>query len=106
MIIGQILSESPSNRKILEIYIWLIISILVGGRVFIHLITNNGFMSTSDLPFYYYDMLAATLTFMFPILFSQVFGKLPFEYIRYRNARGNITQRGILKHNLTAEEKT
>lgn len=100
-------SLSRPSRRLAEVYLWMFFAVLVGGRVILQVVLNpKGGVYLEDIQFYYYDILIMSLVLLFPLLFSQIFGKLPFEYLRYRRASNLVQQKeSSLSINASAEEK-
>lgn len=100
-------SLSRPSRRLAEVYLWMFFAVLVGGRVILQVVLNpKGGVYLEDIQFYYYDILIMSLVLLFPLLFSQIFGKLPFEYLRYRRASNLVQQKeSSLSINVSAEEK-
>ncbi|ELJ8534945.1 hypothetical protein RUK86_003394 [Vibrio cholerae] len=100
-------SLSRPSRRLAEVYLWMFFAALVGGRVILQVVLNpKGGVYLEDVQFYYYDILVMSLVLLFPLLFSQIFGKLPFEYLRYRRASNLIQQKeSSVSINASAEEK-
>ncbi|PTP22036.1 hypothetical protein CWO07_23360 [Vibrio splendidus] len=100
-------SLSRPSRRLAEVYLWMIFAALVGGRMILQVLLNpkSGFY-LEEIQFYYYDILVMSLVLLFPLLFSQIFGKLPFEYLRYRRASNLIQQEeSNVSINASAEEQ-
>lgn len=86
-------SLSRPSRRLAEVYLWMFFAALVGGRMILQVMLNpKGGVYLEDIQFYYYDILAMSLILLFPALFSQIFGKFPFEYLRYRRASNLVQQ--------------
>ncbi|EIJ0971243.1 hypothetical protein LH716_004343 [Vibrio vulnificus] len=100
-------SLSRPSRRLAEVYLWMFFAALVGGRMILQVVINpKGDVYLEDIQFYYYDILVMSLVLLFPLLFSQIFGKLPFEYLRYRRASNLIQQEeSNVSINASAEEK-
>ncbi|MFQ2666582.1 hypothetical protein ACK3ZY_05595 [Aeromonas caviae] len=75
------------KKRMAEFYVWCLLSALVGGRFLFVLIFYGNKYFIEELPSYYYDILAMILVMFFPVLFLQIFGRLPFEYIRLHRSR-------------------
>jgi len=94
------------SRRLAEVYLWMIFAAIVGGRMILEVVLNpkSGFY-LKDIQFYYYDILIMSLVLLFPVLFSQIFGKLPFEHLRYRRASNLIQQeKGSVSIDASVEE--
>lgn len=100
-------SLSRPSRRLAEMYVWMFLAALVGGRMILQVALNpNNGVYLEDIQFYYYDILAMSLVIFFPLLFSQIFGKFPFEYLRYRRASNLVQQEeSNVSINASAEEK-
>jgi hypothetical protein len=69
-----------SFNRITELYIWLFIALLIAGRAIYF-----GFKLGTGTDFFlefYNEILIAILVFLFPLIFKQIFNKLPFEFLR------------------------
>lgn len=101
-------------NRIIEIYIWIFISLLVGGRPFYWGVVCGKFRYSEFFMEFYMEILFAILVFLFPFLFQLIFAELPFEYLRNRRFR-NIHHEDLaskidskpskkIQHNNIAEE--
>ncbi|UIN54159.1 hypothetical protein [Pseudomonas kribbensis] len=70
-----------TSLRLLELYLWLFISIAIGGRV-TYLLVKYPDRSGSILQEFYWEVITAGLVFIFPIFFRLIFGLLPLEYLR------------------------
>lgn len=102
-------SFARPSRRLSEIYLWIIFALIISGRMILTISKNwKGQLYFEDLTFFYYDMLGAIFVLLFPILFSQIFSRLPFEHFRYKNAMNTINYESIKTVNndsITMEEK-
>ncbi|GIU16236.1 MULTISPECIES: hypothetical protein [unclassified Shewanella] len=85
--VTAISSLSRPSKRLAEVYLWILFAVLVGGRMILQFTLNpRSYFDIESIQFFYYDILAMAFVMLFPMLFSQIFGKLPFEYLRYKRA--------------------
>ncbi|WP_318119539.1 hypothetical protein [Vibrio sp. Vb2917] len=87
---------------------WLILSVVIGGRLILQLLESpNADDGYEAIKYYYNDILLMLSVLAFPVLFSQIFGKLPLEYIRLKRA-SNVLERdqiGVEASEVSPEER-
>jgi hypothetical protein len=79
-------------NRLTEIYLWLIIAMLVAGRPIYYAFRNRNIMDTEYFLSFYNEILIAIFVFLFPLIFKQIFSKLPLEYIRTKKQQGQEVQ--------------
>lgn len=99
---------SSRSKRVVEIYMWLILSVVIGGRLILQLLESpNADYGYEAIKYYYNDILLMLSVLAFPVLFSQIFGKLPLEYIRLKRA-SNVLERdqiGVEASEVSPEER-
>lgn len=73
-----------NNRKSniqLELFIWIIISLMVGVRLILAMIFY-GERPLMIFTEFYFDLLLTLVVLLFPFLFKLIYGELPFQHIR------------------------
>ncbi|AWH84753.1 hypothetical protein HYN59_06285 [Flavobacterium album] len=70
-----------TSNKILEIYVWILLSFLVAGRPLFYGF-NYGFQEKNFFLEFYTEILSSILVLLFPFLFKLIYDEFPFEYIR------------------------
>lgn len=73
--------RKQSILRVFEVYLWVIVSIAIAGRV-IYLSLANPEKAQYILQDYYWDVIIAGLVLIFPVFFKLIFGFLPLELIR------------------------
>ncbi|PIF60056.1 hypothetical protein [Flavobacterium sp. 2] len=76
------------TKRLMEIYIWLFISLLVGGRPFYWGVIRGKAYYEDFFMNFYIEILFAILVFLFPFLFNLIYTEFPFEFLRNKR-RGN-----------------
>lgn len=80
--------RSRAVNRMLELYIWIFISLIVAFRpIFVGF--TYGLNSQNLLLDFYTEVLLAILTLLFPYLFKLIFDEFPFEYLRNRKKNRN-----------------
>jgi len=79
--------HSESNKEInlrrrKEAYIWLALAFLLAGRPIFMSLKNGDGLGYKDFFDFYGEIVLAVMFSLLPLLFRQVFGELPFEYVR------------------------
>lgn len=84
----------PQAARLMELYLWALIAILVGGRALFIVMTSAPEDARFIIRDYYWDFVLTTLVFVFPMVYKLIFGALPLEQWRdrrtsYQSSRGN-----------------
>ncbi len=86
---------SASRARILELYIWMFLAFIIAIPSIFRFNYYRYRFDTSDIALSefildnYYVFLFAAFSFIFPMLFKQVYGVLPLEFIRNRRKEKN-----------------
>lgn len=70
-----------SSKKLVELYVWIFLAILVSGRGILEIATYQA-SPPEIITHRYFEFLASIIVILFPILFQLIFGALPFESLR------------------------
>ncbi|OCH16173.1 hypothetical protein A6E04_20665 [Aliivibrio logei] len=80
---------SPAIVRILrnEFFLWLVLACFIAGRFLISLYGLSPKFLLQAVNEYYFDILMGITTMVFPLLFLQIFGVMPFEALRNRKIK-------------------
>ncbi|MDT0355027.1 hypothetical protein RJO15_04530 [Herbaspirillum huttiense F1] len=67
--------------RLAELYLWWFLALIVAGGIFLDLIFHRA-STVEVITSRYLDFLLAILVALFPVLFRQIFGRLPLESLR------------------------
>ena len=72
-----------ARRRLVEIYLWIIVGILISGRAIFEMATYAA-PPVTVVQERYFELLVSIIVVIFPVLYRLVFNMLPLESIRRR----------------------
>lgn len=107
----QALLVRPRQRRMSELLLWYTAAFIFSARFWLDLRYLNPGIGVSNVDLSdilqnrYLDLLVGVLVGFFPLLFYQVMGKFPFEFVRWRRASHERIDPKEGDHSLVVREK-
>lgn len=84
--------QSYAKRQT-EMILWALFGLIVSGRAWFDMVTGNGYPS-EIISIRYFEILGGLIMFVFPVLYSLIFGVFPLENLRNkRESRTEIIEK-------------
>lgn len=88
----EVVASSTILRTIKsEFFLWVVVACVISGRFLVSLTLYGASPDTllEAINIYYFDILMGVTILVFPLLFLQIFGVMPFEALRNRKTNSN-----------------